>query len=172
MKRAYFAAGCFWCAAAAFRDVSGVESIVSGYVGGSGNDAVYEKVKSQETGHRETVCILYDETVTDWNTLFDRFLGTIDPFDGGGQFIDRGRSYSTAVFYTSEEEKAYAVLSLDRLKRESGREPAVSVEPFSAFYAAEEYHQDYDLKNPDAIRAELISSGRMTQDGSPSFPVH
>ncbi len=162
MKYAYFAAGCFWCVTPVFRDAPGVVSCVSGYSGGSEENPHYEDVKSQKTGHRETVRVTYDESVTGWGSLFDLFLDSVDPFDGGGQYIDRGHSYTLAVYYVREEERNYAEKALSALEKESGKTPAVALEPFVSFYEAEEYHQDYDLKNPEAFRRELLESGRLS----------
>jgi peptide methionine sulfoxide reductase MsrA len=93
--------------------------------------------------------------------LLQIFLDSVDPFDAGGQFIDRGFSYTLAVYYLSEEEKQTARRLLDALEQQAGRKPFVAVEPFKNFYAAEEYHQNYDLKNPEEFRQELILSGRV-----------
>ncbi|MBR6915776.1 MAG: peptide-methionine (S)-S-oxide reductase, partial [Clostridia bacterium] len=77
-----------------------------------------------------------------------------------GQFIDRGRSYTLAIFFTNEKERALAEARIEKLAAETGKEVFVSLEPFSAFYEAEEYHQDYYLKNPEAFEKELAESGR------------
>jgi len=167
MKNAYFAGGCFWCLTPAFRGVPGVLGTVSGYSGGSEENPLYEDVKGQRTGHRETVKVTYDESVIGWETLFDLFLDAVDPFDGGGQYIDRGRSYTLAAYYTREEERIYAEKALSALEKESGKTPAVALEPFRSFYEAEEVHQDYDLKNPEAFRRELLESGRLSSEASP-----
>ena len=97
-----------------------------------------------------------------WGSPFDLFLDSVDPFDGGGQYIDRGHSYTLAVYYVREEERNYAEKALSALEKESGKTPAVALEPFVSFYEAEEYHQDYDLKNPEAFRRELLESGRLS----------
>ena len=101
-KDAYFAGGCFWCIEPVFEAMDGVESSVSGYSGGAEKDPAYEDVKAQRSGHRETVCVTYDGDVVPYETLLDAYLRSVDPFDGGGQFIDRGHSFTLAVYYTSE----------------------------------------------------------------------
>lgn len=163
--KAYFAGGCFWCIAPIFR-LYGVERVVSGYAGGTEENPAYEDVKNQKTGHRETVMLEYDPAVVSYGTLLDLYFGNVDPFDPDGQFIDRGRSYTLAVYYTNEAERSLALQRIGALARESGRRVFVSVEPFTTFYPAEEYHQDYDLKNPEAFERELAASGRKEKPGN------
>ena len=105
MKNAYFAGGCFWCIAPVFREMEGVESVISGYCGGDEENPSYEDVKAQRTHHRETICIVYDPEKASFTDLLSVFLESVDPFDSGGQYIDRGASYTLAVFYANEEEK-------------------------------------------------------------------
>ncbi len=157
---AYFAGGCFWCAAPIFRIQKGVAAVVSGYSGGEEPDPAYADVKAQRTGHRETVRVEYEGGPAVYARLLEVFLANVDPFDAGGQFIDRGRSYTLAVYYTTDAEKAAAEAALARMEAETGRRPAVAVEPFRAFFEAEEEHQNYDLRHPDEFREELEKSGR------------
>ena len=167
MKNAYFAGGCFWCIAPVFREMEGVESVISGYCGGDEENPSYEDVKAQRTHHRETICIIYDPEKASFTDLLSVFLESVDPFDSGGQYIDRGASYTLAVFYANEEEKTIAEKLLAALSAEAGKEVAVSVEPYKTFWPAEAYHQDYDLKNPEAFARELEESGR----GNVSCPL-
>jgi len=169
MRHAYFAAGCFWCVTPVFRNAPGVLACVSGYSGGSEEDPRYEDVKSQKTGHRETVRVSYDEALTGWPELFDLFLENVDPFDAEGQFIDRGHSYTLAAYYEEASEREYAERALRSLEESDGRKPAVALEPFQSFFEAEEYHQDYDLKNPEAFQKELKESGRLSRGGKAAF---
>ena len=163
MKNAYFAGGCFWCITPTFREMEGVSNVVSGYSGGLEENPAYEDVKYQRTGHRETIRIDYDPDRVSYRELFDIFLNSVDPFDEGGQFIDRGHSYTLAVYYLTEAEKAVAEERIRTLEAESGRNAFVSVEPFRSFYSAEEEHQDYYRKHPEAFRQELIDSGRIKE---------
>jgi len=158
-KCAYFAGGCFWCITPVFH-MDGVHEVTSGYSGGTEINPEYEAVKHQKTGHRETIKICYDDAAISYDALLAAFLGNIDPFDDGGQFIDRGHSYTTAVYYCERMEKEAAETALERLAEKSGQTVCVAVEPFTAFYAAEDYHQDYYLKNPEAFEKEMIDSGR------------
>ena len=157
---AYFAGGCFWCITPTFDLTDGVERVTSGYSGGTEDNPTYEDVKHQRTGHRETIRIDYDAEKVSYVTLFDIFLSGVDPFDGGGQFIDRGHSYTLAVYYLTEEERRIAETGIANLEAESGQTVHISVEPFKNFYCAEEEHQDYYLKHPAEFEQELIDSGR------------
>jgi len=160
MNTAYFAGGCFWCITPDFQEADGVFTVTSGYSGGEEADPTYLEVKNQLTGHRETIRVDYDSAVISYPQLLDVFLKGVDPFDDGGQFIDRGHSYTLAVYYLSEAQKQIAEEGIRQLESSSGQQVFISVEPFWNFYTAEEYHQNYDLKNPEAFEMELIDSGR------------
>ncbi len=160
VRYAYFAGGCFWCVTPIFKIQSGVKSVVSGFSGGDEKDPSYEDVKRQLTGHRETVRIEYDPDMISYGALLDVFLAGVDPYDGEGQFIDRGRSYTLAVYFCSDEERTTAFQKIEELKKTTDRDIFIEVEPFKSFYPAEEKHQDYYLKNPEAFEKELEESGR------------
>lgn len=160
IETAYFAGGCFWCITPTFREMDGVSRVISGYSGGPEANPVYEDVKSQKTGHRETIRMDYDPFIVSFRELFDVFLCGVDPFDPDGQFIDRGHSYTLAVYYLSEQQRLIAEEGIRQLEKDSGLKVYISVEPYRSFFPAEEYHQDYDLKNPEAFEKELIESGR------------
>ena len=161
MKTAYLAGGCFWCITPTFQEMEGVARVTSGYSGGEEIDPTYEDVKYQRTGHRETIRIDFDPTKVSFSELFAIFLDGVDPFDAEGQFIDRGHSYTLAVYYQTEEERTVVQKGIDALEKKSGQKVCISVEPFKSFYTAEEEHQDFYLKNPEAFRKELIESGRI-----------
>ena len=161
MKTAYFAGGCFWCITPDFQETPGVFSVTSGYSGGEEVNPTYLDVKNQNTGHRETIQVDYDPEVIDYPALVDIFLKGVDPHDGDGQFIDRGHSYTLAVYYQTETDRQLAAEAIAGLERESGQKVYISLEPFTAFYSAEEEHQDYYRKHPEAFRQELIDSGRL-----------
>ena len=163
MKSAYFAGGCFWCITPTFAMTTGVRKVTSGYSGGTEESPTYEDVKYQRTSHRETIRIDYNPEKVGYAQLLEIFLSSVDPYDEGGQFIDRGHSYTLAVYFQSEEERSLAQLALEKLMEDSGKQPCVALEPFQSFWEAEEYHQDYYLKNPEAFRKELIESGRMKE---------
>ncbi len=160
-KTAYFAGGCFWCITPTFKEMDGVVDVVSGYCGGREADPSYADVKNQKTGHRETIRIDYLPDKVSFAQLFVIFLESVDPFDGDGQFIDRGHSYTLAVYYNTEEERQTAQEKIRNLENASDRPVKISVEPFDRFYTAEEEHQDYYRKHPEEFRQELIASGRI-----------
>ncbi len=156
---AYFAGGCFWCITPIFK-IYGASNVISGYSGGDEVNPTYEDVKHQKTGHREAIAVEYDNEKVSFAELLEIYLANVDPFDGEGQFIDRGHSYTLAIYYTNEEEKEIALKAIKELEENEGKEVKIAVEAFKSFYPAEEYHQDYYLKNPEAFEKELIESGR------------
>ena len=161
IETAYFAGGCFWCITPTFQEMEGVSSVVSGYSGGEEANPVYEDVKYQRTGHRETIRIDFCPEQVSFAELIEVFLNGVDPFDEGGQYIDRGHSYTLAVYYLNEPQRRTAEDAIQRLEETSGQRVYISVEPFKSFYQAEEEHQDYYRKHPTEFRQELIDSGRI-----------
>jgi peptide-methionine (S)-S-oxide reductase len=161
---ATFAGGCFWCMVKPFDELPGIHGIVSGYTGGNAENPSYEQIKTGETGHYEAVQITYDPEVFPYQKLLDLYWPQIDPTDDGGQFIDRGSQYRTAIFYHTEKQKELAEKSRKKIE-ESGRFTKAIVTqilPASEFYEAEEYHQDFYKKNPKAYKEERVTSGRDT----------
>ncbi len=160
-ETAYFAGGCFWCITPTFREMDGVADVISGYSGGDEVDPTYADVKYQRTRHRETIRIDFDPDAVSFQQLLDIFLSSVDPFDPDGQFIDRGHSYTLAVYHCSDAQRDAAEAAVRALGIESNQTVYVSVEPFKSFYRAEEEYQDYYLKHPEEFQQELISSGRI-----------
>ncbi|WP_127533407.1 peptide-methionine (S)-S-oxide reductase MsrA [Paenibacillus kobensis] len=159
---ATFAGGCFWCMVKPFEEMPGIISVVSGYTGGTTVNPTYEEVCRGGTGHTEAVQITFDPQQFPYAKLLDTFWRQIDPTDAGGQFHDRGDSYRPAIFYHSEQQRELAEASKRELN-ESGRfdRPiAVSIEPATPFYPAEDYHQDYHKKQPLRYRMYRKGSGR------------
>lgn len=147
---AVFAGGCFWCTESDFDKMPGVLATTSGYTGGSVENPSYEQVSAGTTGHIEAVLVSYDPSVTSYAKLLEAFWPTIDPLTPNAQFCDQGEQYRSAIFYSTPEEKAAAEASRDALQA-SGRfkQPIVTeILPGATFYPAEDYHQDYYLKNP------------------------
>jgi len=159
---AIFAGGCFWCMVSPFHVFDGVIEITSGYTGGHLANPTYKDVKTQQSGHYEAVRIVFDPALITYDKLLLAFWMQIDPSDPGGQFHDRGPSYRTAIFYTTEEQRQKAEISKQALQ-ESGRflAPIVTeILPAAIFYPAEDYHQDYYRKNPINYKADRKVSGR------------
>jgi peptide methionine sulfoxide reductase msrA/msrB len=162
IRIATFAGGCFWCTEADFEKVPGVVKVISGYTGGQKENPTYEEVSSGTTGHVEAVQVYYDPTKVTYQELLDFFWRHIDPTDPGGQFVDRGTQYRSVIFYHDEEQKRLAEASKNALAK-SGRfnKPIVTeILPFTKFYEAEEYHQDYYKKNPLKYKYYRYRSGR------------
>ena len=141
--------------------MEGVVNVISGYSGGAEVNPTYADVKKQKTRHRETIRIDFDPEQVSFAQLLEVFLSSVDPFDPDGQFIDRGHSYTLAVYHCSGAQQQAAKKAVRALEAESGQTVYVSIEPFRSFYVAEEAHQDYYLKHPEAFRQELIDSGRI-----------
>lgn len=162
LRKAVFAGGCFWCMIKPFDQYDGVESVVSGYTGGHIEYPTYEQIKTQTTGHREAIEITFDEEQISFKQLVDIFFKIIDPTDEAGQFIDRGESYTTAVFYQDEQQKRVVEQYIEELNASGkfNRPIVTKVLPAKPFYLAEDYHQDYYKKNPIAYEKEYTESGR------------
>lgn len=159
---ATFAGGCFWCMVKPFDELPGIIRVVSGYTGGITQNPTYEQVKTGETEHYEAVQITYNPDLFPYSKLLELYWPQIDPTDNGGQFIDRGSQYRTAIFYHSQEQKAQAESSKEEVEA-SGRfkQPIVTeILPASIFYPAEEYHQGFYKKNPVEYKEERVTSGR------------
>ena len=162
IEYAYFAGGCFWCMVSPFDVLDGINEVTSGYMGGNVIDPTYEDVKTQTSGHFEVIRIEYDSDVIDYNKLLQAFWRQVDPTDPDGQFQDRGPSYRTAIFFTSENQKSIAEASrreMDGSKRflKPIITPILKAETFNL---AEDYHQDYYKKDPDAYKLDRTKSGR------------
>ncbi len=160
VERAIFAGGCFWCMEEPFEKLDGVIAVTSGYSGGASSDPTYENYAA--AGHLEVVEIVYDPARVSYAALLDVFWHQIDPTDVGGQFVDRGHEYATAIFHIGEEQRRIAEQSKVELERRGvyDRKIVTPVKPAGPFYPAEEYHQDYYRKNPLRYRFYRKGSGR------------
>jgi peptide methionine sulfoxide reductase msrA/msrB len=159
---ATFAGGCFWCIEADFKKVPGVAEVISGYTGGHKENPTYEDVSAGATGHVEAVQVMYDPEKVTYKELLSVFWKHVDPTDPGGQFVDRGSQYRSAIFYHDEEQKRLAEESRVELN-ESGRftKPVVTeIIPFKKFYKAEDYHQDYSRTHSVRYKFYRSNSGR------------
>jgi peptide methionine sulfoxide reductase msrA/msrB len=162
LRTATFAGGCFWCMESDFEKVGGVAEVISGYTGGHKESPTYEQVSAGKTGHVEAVRVLYDPKKVSYKELLEVFWRHVDPTDPGGQFVDRGEQYRTAIFYQDEEEKRLAEESKRELEA-SGRfdKPIVTeILALNGFYKAEEYHQDYYKTHSVRYKYYRWNSGR------------
>lgn len=146
---AYFAGGCFWCVEADFDKVTGVVATISGYTGGDVENPTYKQVTYTNTGHYEAVKVVYDPQTVTYSELVEYFWRHIDPTDGGGQVCDRGFSYLTGIFPSTAAETEIATLSKGAIDESGvlGNPIVTKIADFKTFWPAEEYHQDYYLKN-------------------------
>jgi len=162
LEKATFAGGCFWCMEPPFDKLDGVVSTTAGYAGGREVNPTYEEVASGRTGHAEAIQIVYDPSMVTYGELLDIFWRNVDPTQVNGQFVDKGPQYRTAIFYHDDEQKRLALASKERLEK-SGvykKKLATEIVPVTAFYKAEEYHQDYYKKNPLRYKWYRYGSGR------------
>jgi peptide-methionine (S)-S-oxide reductase len=159
--KATFAGGCFWCMEPPFDKLDGVISTTPGYTGGHKENPTYEQVSSGTTGHAEAIQVIYDPDKITYDQLLDVFWRNVDPTDGGGQFCDRGSQYRAAIFYHDDEQKRLAERSRQALTESTGfKAIATEITAASAFYPAEEYHQDYYKKNPVRYKFYRYGCGR------------
>ncbi len=161
-EKATFAGGCFWCMEPPFDKLDGVISTTSGYTGGTEKDPTYEQVSSGKTGHLEAIEVTYDPAKVSYAQLLDVFWKNVDPTQHNGQFVDIGSQYRTAIFYHNEEQRRQALESRNRLQesRKFGKPIVTEIRPAMPFYSAEDYHQDYYIKNPIRYKYYRWGSGR------------
>ena len=162
MEKIYFAGGCFWCMVKPFDSYKGIESVISGYIGGHIENPTYEQVKTGTTGHYEVVEITYNESEFPLEKILEIYWPQIDPTDPDGQFHDRGPQYRTAIFVTNEAQKAAADLSKKRLAQSGkfSKDIVTEIKDATVFYPAEDYHQDYYKKNSKHYEEDRAASGR------------
>ena len=161
-QKATFAGGCFWCSESDFEKLEGVLSVTSGYTGGELENPSYKQVSSGNTGHTEGIEIVFDSREVSYAELLEYFWTTIDPTDGGGQFCDRGQQYRSEIFYHSQAQREAAEESLKALEESAilAAPVATKITAASTFYPAEDYHQDYYLKNPVRYKYYRWGCGR------------
>ncbi len=156
------AGGCFWCTEAYFQEAPGVITAISGYAGGDESDARYLTVAKGTTKHRESVQVTYDPQIISLEEILDIYWSHIDPTNQEGQFADRGFQYTTAIFYQSPEQEQAAWDSKMRLEKSGVFDTTIATQilPFSTFFEAEEYHQDYYKKSSEHYERYKKASGR------------
>jgi len=161
-EKAIFAAGCFWCTEAAFQDVPGVISAVSGYTGGTVKNPSYEQVSSGRTGHAEAVEVTFDPARVSYDKLLDIFWVNHDPTVNDRQFCDAGSQYRPAIFYLSDEQRKAAEASKAKYEKlKPFKQPLLTeITQAGPFYPAEDYHQDYYKKNPLQYKFYVTGCGR------------
>lgn len=164
-KAAYFASGCFWCVEAVFEHVDGVQEAISGYAGGSTINPNYRQVVSGKTGHAESIKVIYDPKKVSFETLVQVFFGSHDPTTLNRQGPDKGTHYRSIAFYETEDEKKTiekTIKKLTEIKRYKNT-IVTEVKKLDAFYQAEDYHQDYEEKNPNNPYIRAVSKPRVSR---------
>lgn len=148
---ATFAAGCFWCTEAQFKELRGVESVTSGFIGGHTKNPSYEEVCTGRTGHAEASNIIYDPSQISYDELLEAFFTMHDPTQLNRQGNDVGTQYRSAIFYHNATQKSKAVYYIEKLNKVKAYKNKIVTEisPFTVFYKAEDYHQDFYNKNPE-----------------------
>jgi peptide-methionine (S)-S-oxide reductase len=161
-RKATFAAGCFWCIQPVFDKTPGVKHTEVGYTGGQEANPSYKQVSSGLTSHAEAVQVVYDPTKVTYDALLDIFWDNINPTTKDQQFVDRGRQYRTVIFYHDEEQRLTAEASKAKQGTRSHLDSPIVTEivPASSFWPAEDYHQKYYLKSPEAYQQYSDHSGR------------
>ena len=160
---AYFASGCFWCVEAVFESVIGVEEAVSGYAGGFTDNPTYKSIGSGKTGHAEAVAVYYNPNKVSFETLVTVFFGSHDPTTVNGQKPDYGTQYRSIAFYKTDIQKQVIDAAIAELGKTYTKEIATEVTEFTKFYEAEEYHQDFEKRNPNQGYVKAVSIPRLNR---------
>ena len=143
LRKVYFAGGCFWCMEESFEKKDGVLEVISGYSGGTTKNPTYNEVTYGDTGHFETIEIIFDKNKTNYSDLLNHFWKNIDPFDEYGQFCDKGYSYRSVAFYENDEQMDLIEKSMMKLEKKFNKKIVTYVRKFDKFYKAEDMHQNY-----------------------------
>jgi peptide-methionine (S)-S-oxide reductase len=162
---ATFGGGCFWCTEAIFKQVKGVEKVIPGYSGGHVPNPTYEQVCSGTTNHAEVVQITFDPQIISYQTLVEIFMATHDPTSLNRQGNDIGTQYRSVIFYHNEEQKKIAQKVIQTLEAKKLYEKPIvtALEPFRAFYPAEEYHHNYFERNPNQPYCQFVIAPKVAK---------
>ena len=162
LSKAYFASGCFWCVETIYESLDGVKEVYSGYAGGSSVNPNYYQVMSGKTGHAEAIEIIYDSSVISFDTLLKVFFDSHNPTTPNRQGPDYGTQYRSIAFYNNEDEQKKIKNYIDFLSTSSifGKNIITEIKKIDKFYYAEEYHQDYEKKNPYSPYIQNVSIPR------------
>lgn len=161
LAKAYFASGCFWCVEAIYESVIGVKEVISGYSGGFTDNPTYELSNTGRTGHAEAVEVIYDPDMVSFATLVDVYFGSQDPTQVNGQGPDRGSQYRSIIFYQNDEQKEIINTKKEALAKQLNAAIAAEVYPFQKFWVGEDYHQDYERRNPNNSYIRNVSIPRL-----------
>ena len=161
-QEAIFAMGCFWCGAAAFADhdtnikLPGVIDVKVGFTGGTSSNPTY----ASHQGHQEAVKVVFDPDRISYGQLLDVFWHNVDPFDDKGQFCDQGEPYKSSIFFKDTDQQKQALASKEKIEKRFGQKVVTELKAATPFYDAEDYHQDYKIKNPVRYKVYRWNCGR------------
>lgn len=163
MTEFVLAGGCFWCLDSSYSQFRGIIDVVCGYSGGHTDNPTYEQVCSEKTGHAEVAKVIFDESVISAEIVLDLYFTMHDPRQLNRQGNDIGTSYRSAMFYQGEEQKALFEKALERAAEMWDGEIVTTLQPLEKFWEAEQYHQDYFVKNPNNAYCQSVVSGKMAK---------
>ncbi len=165
LEVATLAGGCFWCIEAVFREIDGVETVVSGYTGGTTVNPTYQRVCAGYTGHAEAVQVSFNPSNISYREILEIFFSVHDPTTLNRQGADVGTQYRSAIFYHNEEQKAVAEELVGELdKAHLWKKPIVTqIVPLDKFYPAEDYHQEYFPRNPEQAYCQMVISPKLNK---------
>lgn len=165
LETAIFAGGCFWCTEAIFQNLRGITAIYPGYTGGTTKDPTWQEVYSGKTGHAEAVKVEFDPQIISYETLLDVFFATHDPTSLNQQGADRGTEYRSAIFPTTPEQKSTAeekIATLDK-SGEYDKPIVTTIEEFTEFFRAEDYHENYYERHQDAPYCQIVINPKLAK---------
>lgn len=163
LEHAYFASGCFWCVEAVYESIKGVKEAVSGYSGGHTKNPTYEQSNTGKTGHAESVEVIYDPDVINFETLVKVYFGSQNPTQVNGQGPDRGSQYRSIIFYQNEKQKQIIEKVKTEIAKQYDSPIAAEILPFQKFWKAEAYHQDYEKNHPNNPYIQKVSIPRINR---------
>ena len=161
MESIVLGGGCFWCLESSFKLINGVESVVSGYAGGTEEDANYHRVGTGRTGHAEVVNVTFDPTIISFTEILDIFWAIHDPTTLNQQGNDIGPQYRSAIFYNSNNQKQLAEASILNIQKLWNDPIVTEIVELETFYPAEDYHQNYFEKNPENAYCQVIINPKL-----------
>ena len=161
--KAYFASGCFWCVEAIYESVYGVEEVISGYAGGHTENPTYESSNTGKTGHAEAVEVIYNPQKISFSSLVDVYFSSQNPTQVNGQGPDNGSQYRSIIFYQNKEQKQTIEAKKDALAKKLNASIAAEIYPFTKFWKAEDYHQNYEKLHPDNQYIQNVSIPRLNK---------
>jgi len=163
METIVLGGGCFWCLEAAYKLIDGVEKVVSGYAGGSADDAIYQVVSEGTTGHAEVVELTFNPKAISLKEILDIFWAIHDPTTLNRQGNDVGTQYRSVIFYGSDEQKRIAETSLREIQKAWDDPVVTELQPLEKFYPGEEYHQNYFENNPDQAYCQVVINPKLAK---------